>query len=302
MGSDILVPMNRRLIVTHHAPVFDAVGAVWMLKRFDTQHFASAQVAFVNPGEQISLVEAEKRGCQLHEVTYVDTGMGEFDHHQPERGHDRVCATSLTYDHICRIHPELKNDRALQTIVEFATDVDHFGDVYWPEPAHTRYTFMIHELIRGLENLEWHNDDSQLQFGLECLDSAYAALIVRLKAEKIIADEGIVFTLPAGRCLALETSNDDTLKVAQKQGFVLVIRKDTKVGNIRVKARPDSEIDLQAAYHRITKIDTKGTWFYHPSGKMLLNGSRKHHNQIPSSLSLQEMVSIIKETYGSPAT
>ena len=88
--------MNKRLIVTHHAPDCDAIGSTWMLKRFDAQHYATAQSAFVDPGATINPSEAERLGFQMHNVTHVDTGLGEFDHHQPDRGLQRICATSLT--------------------------------------------------------------------------------------------------------------------------------------------------------------------------------------------------------------
>ena len=48
---------------------------------------------------------------------------------------------------------------------------------------------------------------------------------------------------------------------------------------------------------KIIEIDKKGTWFYHASGKMLINGSIKHRNQTPSPLPLNEVVAIIKDIY-----
>lgn len=290
--------MARRLIVTHHAPDLDAVGAVWILKRFDSQTYADAKVAFVNPGEQISLTEAEKYGCQLHEVTHVDTGLGEFDHHQPDRGLQHISATSLVYDHILKRYPDKVNDQALAKIVEFTTDVDHFGEVSWPDSGHYRHCFMIQDLINGMEFTDPHNDDSQLHFGLQCLDNAYASLTQFLKAEEILASRGNRFELAAGSALAIETNNDQTIKLAQKRGVALVIRKDPDEGHIRIKARPDVDIELKPLADRIAKLDPKATWYYHPSGKMLINGSRKHRDQQASSLSLEQVTQLVQELYG----
>lgn len=289
--------MSRKLLVTHHAPDLDAVGSVWLFKRFDTQHYGDAHVTFVNPGATITLEAAEEFGCQLHEVTHVDTGLGEFDHHQPERGQLHISASSLVFNHLCEIHPELINDAALAYIVEFITDVDHFGEVNWPDASSKRYAFMLHDLIRGIEFTDPHNDDSQLHFGMQCLDSVYAVLTSRFKAEESIAEAGQPFEIPAGKCLAIETRNDDTIKIAQKMGYVLVVRKDPEAGNIRVKVRPDIDLDLKPVADKINEIDHKGTWYYHPSGKMLLNGSVKHRNQTASPLPLQQIVDIIKEVY-----
>jgi hypothetical protein len=289
--------MSRKLIVTHHAPDLDAVTSVWLLKRFDAQHYSNAKISFVNPGSQITLEEAEELGHQLHEVTHVDTGLGEFDHHQAENASDQICAATLVHDHCIKLHPELKDDEALKILVKFVTEVDHFKEIYWPEANDSKYHFMIHELIRGLEFFDPHNDESQIHFGMTCLDSAYAVITQRVKAEQIIEEKGQEFQIKAGKALALDTRNDDTLKMAQKMGYVLVVRKDTKLGHVRIKVRPDVELDLKALHEKILEVDKKGTWFYHASGKMLINGSVKHRNQTPSPLPLGEVVAIIKEIY-----
>ncbi|MBD3279123.1 MAG: hypothetical protein GF390_00240 [Candidatus Pacebacteria bacterium] len=289
----------RQLIITHHAPDLDAVTAVWLLKRFDPQNYADAQVAFVNPQEKISAPEAQEHGYDLHQTTYVDTGWGEFDHHQPARAkNNQISATSLVYDYVCKQKPSLKDDQALKTIAEFATAVDHFQEVNWPKADSTRYVFMIHHLLRGHEFTDPHNDDSQLHFGLKTLDCAYAALKQHHKAIEILQKKGLEFQIKAGKCLGLATRNDDTLKLAQKQGYALVLRKDTDQGHIRIKAHPDSDLNLKKLYQAITKLDQQGTWFYHGSGKMLLNGSSRHRDQQPSPLSLNTVINLIKEHYG----
>jgi hypothetical protein len=295
--SAILSTMTKKaLIVTHHAPDLDAIGASWILKRFDSQTHATAQVAFVNPGSRISLEEADRLGYQLHEVTHVDTGLGQFDHHQPERGQLRISASSLVYEHVCTLHPELKTSLALKAIAEHITDVDHFGEVHWPSdcPLHG---FMLHEVIRGCELVDPNNDESQLFFGMKCLDNVHAVLTQHFRAETILTRKGESIELQAGKALAISTRNDDTVKLAQKKGYQLVIRKDPQQGHIRIKARPDSTIDLTALYERIKTVDTVGTWYFHPSGKMLINGSRKHRSQKPSPLSLEAVVSLVKELY-----
>lgn len=288
---------SRKLIVTHHTPDLDAAGAVWMLKRFVSQEFATAKIGFVNPGETISANDAHQMGVELHEVTHVDTGLGEFDHHQEDRGKEFLSATLLTYEYACKVHPELKQDQALEKLAQFITEIDHFQEVHWPEAGDVRYCFMIHELLKGIEYIDSHTDESQLTFGMTCLDSAYAVLTQYLKAQEIISEEGQEFHIKAGQAMALETSNDDTIKQAQKQGFSLVIRKDPVLGSIRIKARPDADISLEKLRDAIAKKDQVGNWYYHPSGKMLINGSRKHTSQQASPLTLQEVVTLVKELY-----
>jgi len=289
---------NRRLIVTHHAPDLDAITAVWLLKHFVAQDYADARIAFVNPGNTITLQQAQEYGAQLHEVTHTDTGFGEFDHHQPERAKQRVCATSLVYEHACSIHPELRDDEALQILVEHVNQVDHFEEIYWPESSTPRNIFTIQELIKGCELTDPHDDESQLYFGFSCLEKAYAALGQHVKAKNIIVDDGREFLIKAGKCLAIETSNDETIKVAQKLGYQLVIRRDPKLGIIRIKVRPDAQLNLDVLADKVKQIDTEASWFYHGSGKMLLNGSTKDRDQHPSKLSLEQVTALIQELYG----
>jgi len=292
--------MPKQLIITHHAPDLDAITSTWLLKKFDSKKYADAKISFVNPGETISLDKARELGFELHNVVHVDTGLGRFDHHQPERGNKRVTATSLVHDYLVAQTPSLEDNDVLDILVEFVTQIDHFEEIYWPEAESYRYAFMIHDLIRGIEFTNPHDDDSQMQFGFQCLDSAYASLTQQVKAREIITQKGERFEFKYQgkeiKALALSTRNDDTLKIAQKQGFELVVRKDDKKGHIRIKVRPDSKITLEKLHQVIIDKDPQATWFYHQSGKMLINGSRKHRNQTPSSLSLNQVVTLIKET------
>jgi len=289
---------SRKLIVTHHAPDLDAISATWILKKFHAQDFADAKIAFINAGNTITLDEAEQHGSQLHEVTHLDTGLGEFDHHQPDKAKQgNITSSSLVYDHVCKVHPELKDDKALKIMIDFINEIDHFREIDWPEPASYKYIFMIHELINGHEYTEPHDDDSQMHFGMQCLDYAYAALKQRVKAEEIITSKGIEFEIKAGKCLAIATRNHSTMKLAQKKGFVLVLTKDPERGHLRVKVRPDADFDLSKLHQRIQKADRVGTWFYHGGGKMLLNGSDRNRDQKPSPLTLEQMIELIQEIY-----
>ncbi len=288
---------KRRLIVTHHAPDLDAIASVWLLKRFDSQHYGTAKVVFVDAGEIANQQDLDILDYTPQEITHVDTGKGEFDHHQPERGKEYICAASLVFDHITQIQPDKKNDKSLQIIVDFVTEIDHFREIFWPEPDSYRYSFTIHNLIRGIESIHLHDDDSMLHFGMQCLDAAYAYLNQITRAEELIEQRKQVFQLKKQKALAIETTNDDVIKVAQKQGYILVIRRDPSEGHMRIKARPDADIDLTHLYHLIKQKDSQGTWFNHPSGKMLLNSSDNNRNHTPTRLTLPEVITMIKETY-----
>ena len=120
----------------------------------------------------------------------------------------------------------------------------------------------------------------------------------RIWAEKEIRDKGRIFDLKMGDALAIETENDDVIKLAQLMGTDLVIKKDPRVGNVRIKSSPKTQIDLTQAYEEIKKVDSKASWFLHVGKKMLLNGSSKNSKAVPSKLTLDELVGIIKRIYG----
>ena len=115
--------------------------------------------------------------------------------------------------------------------------------------------------------------------------------------KNLIESKGQTFDIKAGQCMAIETRNEDTVKRAQKMGFILVIKKDPNLGNIRIKVRPDADLTLEDLNKKIQELDHKGTWFFHGSKKMLINGSNKQRNHVPSPLSLEEVVTLIKELY-----
>lgn len=289
---------KRALLVTHHAPDLDACGAVWLLKRFAPELYANAAVTFVDAGEVLTESQAVDLGFTMEQVIHVDTGQGKFDHHQPEKALLPISASSLVFEDLCHHAPHLQADSALRQLVEFITQIDHFGEVSWPDAGNFRYGYMMHELLSGYEHLQLRDDDSQLEFAHTMLDSAYAQQTQLLKAAEVLAEKGVEFVIQSGKAMAVETGNDEVLRLGQKQGFVLVVKKDPKEGYIRIKARPDSDIDLRSLHTAILAADTQGTWYYHFSGKMLLNSSRKSARHAPSSLSLAQVVTLIKQLYG----
>lgn len=286
------------LIVTHIAPDLDAITSSWLLLKFDQQHYGKAELAFVNPGARISLEAAEQFHCQLHQVAHVDTGLGKFDHHQPTRANQKTCATKLVHEYLCQIHPELASDSALMALVNYVTEIDNFQEIHWPEPNQPKYVMMIHELLRGFELNHPGENLEQWQFGRQCLESAYQALHESFQAQEIIKNQGQEFKLAVGQGLGLLTANDDTIKSAQKMGYVLVIRKDPEQGYVRIKATPDAEFTLKKLADEINKIDGQAHWFYHPGGKMLLNGWSGAHDIPPSSLSLTQLIDLVTKIYG----
>lgn len=286
-----------KLLVTHYAPDLDAITSVWCLKRFDAENFSDAKVTFVNPGEKIDPRVAADLGFSFEDVVHTDTGLGDFDHHQADRGLKRICATSLVYDYVCALHPEYGEDKALAYLSEYATQIDHFEEIFWEKPDDLRYQFLLQNLIDGVRLVGIYDDEAMVHFGMTCLDGAYAALREQVHAQEDIDAKGRLFETKWGRCLAIESGNDETIKLAQKQGYVVVVRKDPNRGNLRIKAVPKKGIDLTPAYEKILAKDSVGTWYLHPAKTMLLNGSSKSRDHKASPLSLNEVIDILKSLH-----
>jgi len=281
-----------KLIVTHFSPDLDAVGAVWLFKRFDESEFSGAEVVFVNPGDQISDIELAKWGMTRKEVVHVDTGLGDFDHHTESAGKG-VSATSLVFDYLKRKYKDLEKNEALVRMVDFMTKVDHFEEVDWPEPNNDRYAFFIEPVLKAIKQKQEIDDNKVIEFGMLALDGVYIEMERKVDAEREMG-KGTEFETQWGKGIGFETSNDAVMKLGLKSGYKVVVRKDPDLENVRIKASPRKGIDLTGVYNRISKIDKKGSWYLHPEKAMLLNGSSKKPTQTPSPLSLKEIIEVLK--------
>ena len=298
-----------KIIVTHTSPDWDAIASVWILKKYlaGWQH---AKVEFVPAGQksmrsvklgdQITSVIEETDG---DEIIHVDTGMGPLDHHQIFD--TNICGASRVWDYI---QSELKksNDtlteehlEAMNRIVKVVVDIDHFKEVFWADPAADHHEFSLIGVLDGLKLFKPDQDSHYVDFGIECLDSMYHAFETRIWAEKEIKENGIYFDTRWGKAVGFLTLNDTVIKLSQKMGFVLVLRKDPRKGYVRIKVRPHEEgkenIDLTPIYEKLKDKDPDATWYLHVSKKMLLNGTPKNPKMIPTKLSLEEIIKTIKE-------
>jgi hypothetical protein len=282
-----------KLLVAHENPDMDAIGAIWLFKRFGESSFDGAEYYFVHAGDRVDAGTMEAKGIVDDEIVHVDTAMGRFDHHQPGNTL-RDSATLRVYTYLCEKFSDLGSDNALKRVVDFVNETDHFASYYWPEVDSDRYSFMMEEILAGLRSSEHFTDREVVEFGMLCFDGVYTSMKIRVKAEEDLDSKAQIFDSPWGKAMAIENKNDEVIKLAQKKGFVVVVRKDEVNGAIRIKTAPDDNISLKQVYEEIKKLDSEGTWYYHPSGHMLINGSRKHSGQVPTRLSLEEVVYLVK--------
>jgi hypothetical protein len=274
-----------KLIVTHKSVDLDAVTSTWLIKRF-YPHFKEASIVHVNAGStwQDVLVDSDTN------IIHVDTGLGRFDHHQ---NNDFTCASQKVYEWLI-VNTELKPhmQQGLERMITFVTKIDHFREVDFPDPTSDIYEFSFFQLVEGLKHITG-SDERAVEVSFIMLDAILQLMTNKIRAEKDIK-EGLTFTSSFGKSLALESRNEEAIKLALKMGYQLVVRKDPVKGNIRIKTFPSPQHNLQNIYEKILQKDTVGSWFLHASGKMLLNGSSKNPALKPTNLTLHSVIEIIK--------
>lgn len=307
-----------KIIVGHKAPDLDAITSMWLIRKY-LPGWNEARFEFVPAGEKLTgeyqaTDDPAVEKLDDDEVIHVDTGLGYLDHHQTDN--DDVCAASLTFEYVLShsengLVDETTKVEALRKIVEIAVNVDHFQEVFYQDPGSYLYDFTVVGVIDGIKMMYPHDDYTCANLGLTCLDSVLHTFENRIWAEHEIKDKGVEFESTWGKGLGIETINDAVLKLAQKKGYVITVRKDPHNDYIRIKARPkmrnalkdeiernsefkEVDVDFTQLYEAIQKKDPDANWFLHASKRMLLNGSSKNPTSKASTLSLQEVIDTIR--------
>jgi hypothetical protein len=247
----------------------------------------SAEFKFVQAGETLDNLPPDNNP----EIIHVDTGFGKFDHHQTDK---ETCASKLVFEYLTEKEYIRSNDIAgLEKMIEVVTRYDHFKEVYLDNPDDDMFDFSLSNLIDGLK-IKKQNDLEVLLYVEQALDGLLIILKNKVNAEKAL-QEGFEFTSMWGKTLVLESENDDVLKLGFKKGYDMIVRKSKLHGHVRIKLNPKVKNTLKELEKLIREADPEATWFYHASGKMFLNGSSKARNSVPSSLSVQKIINIIKK-------
>ncbi len=267
-----------KTIVTHIGPDLDAITSIWLVKKF-FPGWEEASVAFVPAGKTLDNLPPDENP----EIIHVDTGFGKFDHHQDDRD---TCAAKL-------ISEQLKSDEALTRMIVVVNEVDHFREVFYPNPTADFWDFSLISAIDGWRLLFSDNPIKIVSLGMDNLDALYKTFQNKVWAEKEMKEKAVAFETKWGKAFGIETTNDEVVHLGQKMGFAVVIRRDPKKGYVRIKSLPKDEIDLTQVYNILKEKDQKATWFLHASRHMILNGSSKNPDMKPTTLTLLEIINVL---------
>lgn len=273
-----------KTIVAHLGPDLDAITSIWLVKMF-LPEWEEAGFAFVPAGKTLNGMPPDSDP----EILHVDTGFGKFDHHQTDAN---TCAAKLVYEAVKEKHGE---DKALERIVTVVNDIDHFQEVFFPNPSSDIWGFDLHTIIDGWRYMYADNQLKIVELGMAALDAVYKTMQNKVWAEIELEKNGTEFETRWGKGIAFETVNDEVIHVAQKKGYTVAVRKDPRKLYLRIKSLPKEEIDLSKLYERLKADEPEATWFLHASHHMVLNGSAKNPDMKPSTRPLSEIIEVIKE-------
>src|SRR3989344_5251313 len=227
-----------KYIVTHSSPDLDAITSVWLIKRF-LQGWEDAVCQFVPAGErsgngkwQMANGKSPIEKIGDDEIIHVDTGLGPLDHHQT--ADTNVCAASLTLDFIKRT---INNQQSTINKEKLEALKRMVKEVFWKDPTADYHEFSLVGILDGLKVMKPDQDDYYLKFVMQCLDAILHQFENRIWAEQEIKDNGKVFNTRFGKGIGFETINDTVIKLSQKMGYVIAVRKDPRKGYVRVKGR-----------------------------------------------------------------
>jgi len=281
-----------KIIVTHMNPDLDALTSVWLIKRFGPNGWQDAQVKFIPAGSTYKGQKVDSDPDILH----VDVGLGKFDHHQSSD--KNLCGAKLVLDWLVRDSKQFKENEALLRLVEVVRDIDWAGFLKYPDAQKDHYSFLFfeHGIIGGWQKKFRNQPDKHLEWGLIVLDGIYENLKSKIEAEEILKKGAIKFKTSWGQGIGANTGVFGFVTVAQARGFPIVVSKHPKTGHVRIHAfRIDGKIDLSGVWEILKHRDPQATWFLHSSKKMILNGSKTNPNMIPTKLTLEEVIEVLKK-------
>lgn len=262
------------VIVGHLSPDIDCLCAMWLLRRWGG--LANATLRFVPSGQTLddTPVDSDPR------VTHVDTGHGRFDHHAVD---DRtLSATELVRRAVA---PE---EAVLKRIAATVTRLDHALATGGTAPD-------ICELIEGFNALYAEAPEAVAQAMFANFDAWYAHESKQVRLEAAFA-ERIEFDTPWGFGIAMESDDGGSSRLAFGAGAVLYAYRDGK-GNMGIAAKSRSPVDLTQVFQDLKRIDRNADWYLHPSRRLLLCGTPKSPPRVPSRLTLEELVGVLRGDY-----
>jgi hypothetical protein len=302
------------MIVTHTNPDFDAIAAVWLLKRFGG--LENEQVEFVNTGNHLKLTTAR---------AVVDTGKvfdpdhRLFDHHQLEgKAALETCATDQVYRWLIRsaygVSFQAEDQTPPYEYLEPLVNLILWGDTGDNRADPSRKTG-LHALLSGYKAWFFEkNPDTRLSdaailaYGFGLLD----VLEVRLRrqsearaelSEKTVykSNDGLVWAIRHGSAGSSFAAFDEGARMVVFEGEPIEVEGGTTypVGIMRGGEWPAPNVGELAERVAVSKSFTEeiGRWFKHPGGFFAGRGTAKAPVFEPVEIDIAALAEAIDATW-----
>lgn len=266
-------------LVTHIRPHLDDICALWLLKRL-LPDAKDAEIAFVPTNERGGDV------ADGAEVLYVGVGRGMFDEHKGDIGQ---CATSLVFAFLKEkaVVPEA-DARAYAKIVEWVL-LEDTGRLN----VMANRSFSIPAVIEGHFDRVNRDSTDVTALTFTILDD----LFVMQKNAVVVEDAWatrVEFDSRFGRAAAVAANARQLDSYAYSHGVPLVLIVDSDLTYHTFRADAASDIDLTPVWEKLKEVDPGASWYFHHSKKMLICGGDHAPYAVPSKLTLEGMIALVK--------
>ena len=141
---------------------------------------------------------------------------------------------------------------------------------------------------------ELHEDVHVVHTSHLLFDATLQIIKNKIKNEQEI-HKGLILHTSLGKTLVIETGNEGISKFSLKNGFTLVVRINTKIGNINIKSFPKPEYDLTGLYEILKKTDPQANWYFHSSKHIISTGPLSASSAKPTTLTIAKIIEIVKK-------
>jgi len=262
------------VVVGHLSPDIDCLCAIWMLRRWGGM--SNATLRFVPAGQTLDGAPVDSDA----DVVHVDTGHGRYDHHAT--ADHNLSATELVRRTVA------PDEAVLRRIARAVTRLDHALAEGGTAPD-------LCELIEGFNTVYPGTPEAVASNMFANFDAWYAYEAKQLRLEVAFANR-IEFDTPWGLGIAMESDDGGSSRLAYGAGAVLYAYRDGK-GNMGVAAKSRAPVDLTQVLRDLKRLDALADWYLHPSKRLLLCGTPKSPPRVPSQLSLDELVGVLRGDY-----
>lgn len=281
-------------IVTHLSPHLDEIVGIYLIKAFDPA-WRDAEMSYkaMNPaGGDVDLEAVDEDP----DVIYIGIGHSKYDEHKlsKEEAADKTSAVLVWQDLKARgLAPQDDIQvRAIEKLLQFIIAEDT-GSLKSEE--HWLADFTIESLWAGFSQANHGDSDKKLEYGLPLVGYMLTYLGNIATAEKELEEKGQEFESLWGPAVAIESNSGAVGLSAYRQGKVLVVGVNPKLGYRRFTGKTGSTVDLTPIYEKLKQIDPEVEWYLHQGKRMLLSGSHSAPNVKISKLTLQQMVDLVKK-------